>query len=56
MNETTTNVAAESLRLQDIQNDRKAVATGFHDDFTEEEIEELLTNTIVAAGISKRKN
>ena len=55
MNETTTNVAAESLRLQDVQNDRKAVATGFRDDSTEEEIEELLTYTIVAAGMSQER-
>ena len=32
MNETTTNVADESLRMQDIQHDRKAVGTESHDD------------------------
>ena len=37
MNETTTNVADESLRRQDIQDDTKVVATWFHDDTTEED-------------------
>ena len=37
MNETTTNVADESLRRQDNQDDTKVVATGFHDDTTEED-------------------
>ena len=32
INETTTNVADESLRMQDVQHDRKAVGTGSHDD------------------------
>ena len=39
----------------DDQNRRRAVATGFRDDTTENEVETLLISTIVAAGMSKER-
>ena len=53
MNETTTNVADESLRKHNIQDDTKVVATGSHDDTTEDEVKKILTSIVVVRGISK---
>ena len=45
----------EFHRMQEDQNKRRAVATGFCDETTEEDVEILLTSTIVDAGMSKDK-
>ena len=45
----------EFHRMQEDQKKRRAVATGFRDDTTEEEGETLFTSTIVDAGLSKDK-
>ena len=45
----------EFHRMQEDQNKRRAVAIGFHDDTTEEEVETPVTSTIVDAGMLKDK-
>ena len=45
----------EFHRMQDDQNRRRAVATGFRDDTTENEVETSLISTIVEAGMSKER-
>ena len=42
-------------KTQEEQNRRRAVATGFHDDTTEQEVEDLLKETIVAIRITMHK-
>ena len=44
--------AKEFYKTQENQNQRWAVETGFHDDTTVHEVEDLLKETIVAIGIS----
>ena len=39
-------------KTQEEQNRRRAPATGFHDDTTEQEVADLLEETIVAIGIT----
>ena len=50
-NATNMNVD-EFHRIQEDQNERRAVATGFRDDTKEKEVETLPTSTIVEAGMS----
>ena len=40
--------AEDYHKTQGDQNQRRAVATGFHDDTAEQEVEDLLKGTIVA--------
>ena len=42
----------ECQKSQEDQNQRRAVATGFHDDMTEHEVQILLKETTVAIGMS----
>ena len=44
-----------SHKTHEEQNQRRAVATGFQDDTTEQEVEDLLKETIVAIGIAMDK-
>ena len=49
--ETKVNVG-DCQKTQEDQNQRRAVATGFHDEMTEQEVENLLKKTIVEIGMS----
>ena len=42
-------------RMRDDQNRRRAVATGFRDDTTENEVDTLFLSTIVESGMSKER-
>ena len=42
----------EGTKAQEEQNQRRAVVTGFHDDTTEQEVQDRLKETITTAGMS----
>ena len=42
----------EGTKAQEEQNQRRAVVTGFHDDTTEQEVQDILKETITTIGMS----
>ena len=54
-NERSTNVSDVSLEMHDAPYERKAVAAGFHDHTTEEEVDMIPTSTIAEKGMSKER-